>query len=303
MLDNYKIELPPAPIRDPFSVRLRRKIVSSVRGAPPLDSATGWPAMPYPTVELVYWRPGTGVNFGDELSRTTVELMLARRGMTVFDELPKTRRMLAIGSVMHYANDHSVIWGSGVNGSVVESAHTYKTLDVRAVRGPISRKFLMARGIDVPEVYGDPGLLVKMLTGYRFTGVKTKKVGLIPHMSDLHKPEVQRLGQSSEVTVIDPHQSWNKVIQAIAQSEVVISSSLHGLIVADAFGIPSTYVRLGEREGLLKYEDYYAGTGRSLHFVTSLDEALKQQPRPVAEFDPQPLIDAFPYDIWQEASV
>lgn len=295
---NYNIDLPSVPIRDPFMIRLRRKLVRTFVKPETPATAIGWPAMPYPTVELVYWRPGDGVNFGDELSRTIVELMLARKGTTVFDEVPVTRRMLAIGSVIHYASDDSVIWGSGVNGSVVEAAHTYKTLDVRSVRGPLTAKFLSKRGIFVPEIYGDPGLLIKALTGSRFGTRKTGKTGIVPHMSDLHRPEVTRLHNASGEFIIDPYRSWNVVVDEIASCDFIISSSLHGLVVADAFGIPAIYVRLGDREGLLKYEDYYAGTGRSLRFVTSMDDALADKGCEALNYDPSPLLDAFPYDIW-----
>jgi pyruvyltransferase len=254
--------------------------------------------MPYPTVELIYWRPVESVNFGDELSRATVELMLSRRGITVFDEIPAACRLLAIGSIIHFAQDHSVVWGSGLNGSVTADNHKYTTLDVRAVRGPITRQFLASRGIEVPEVYGDPGLLIDILTNGRFGASKRRKVGLVPHMFDVGTPEVTRFASSSEISIIDPCRSWNRVVDEIASCEFIISSSLHGLVVADAYGIQYIYVRLGENEGLLKYEDYYAGTGRSLRFATSIEEALSQGPCAPARFDPKPLIEAFPYDIW-----
>jgi len=298
MATEYEIKLPDTPIADPFMVRLRRKAKRMAGITVPVASAFGWPSMPYPTAELVYWRPAGGVNFGDELSRAIVQLMLARKGLTIYDEIPAARRMLAIGSIVHFASDNSVIWGSGVNGSVAEASHAYKTLDIRAVRGPITRSFLLKRGIEVPEVYGDPGLLVKVLTGDRFGQNKRSKVGVVPHMSDLKRPEVQRLQGARDTMIIDPHRSWNIVIDEIASCEFVVSSSLHGLIVADAFGIPAIYVRLGEHEGLLKYEDYYAGTSRELQYVTSLDEALNHKGSDPLSYDTTRLLEAFPYDIW-----
>lgn len=298
MKSGVKNLLPKVKIKDPIDIRFRRKLSSIFSGSFSKEAATGWPSMPYTTVELVYWRPSSTVNFGDELSRSIVELMLAKRGLTVFDEIAERRRMLAIGSIIHYAEDNSVIWGSGINGSVVESAHKYRQLDVRAVRGPITRKFLIERGIDVPEVYGDPGLLVRFLTGPRFPASKRTKIGLVPHMSDLESKDVKRYSESSEVSLINPYRSWNKVTEEIAACEFVISSSLHGLVVADAYNIPSIYVRLGQREGLLKYEDYYAGSGRSLAFATSISEAMSKGPCAVCDFDAQPLLNAFPYDLW-----
>ena len=68
-------------------------------------------------------------------------------------------------------------------------------------------------------------------------------------------------------------------------ARLVISSSLHGLVVADAFGIPCTYLRLSEEENILKYEDYALGVGRRRLAVTrSREEAVRAEtlsPRPL----------------------
>ncbi|MFM6930165.1 MAG: polysaccharide pyruvyl transferase family protein [Bdellovibrio sp.] len=224
--------------------------------------------------------------------------MLAKRGKTIFAEVASPRRLLAIGSVLHYAQDNSVIWGSGLNGSVFESSHSYRSLDVRSVRGPITRAFLKKRGVEAPEVYGDPGLLIKVLTGDRFGRQKSSKVGVVPHFSDLSRPDIMRLKGSENVLVIDPYRSWNTVVDQIASCDFVVSSSLHGLVVADAFEIPSIYVRLSEREGVLKYEDYYAGTDRELSFASTIDEAMAHQGAKKLRYDTAKLMAVFPYDIW-----
>lgn len=50
------------------------------------------------------------------------------------------------------------MWGAGVIDDAKElPAHPKKVL---AVRGPLSRKYLLDRGIECPAVYGDPALLV-----------------------------------------------------------------------------------------------------------------------------------------------
>jgi hypothetical protein len=53
------------------------------------------------------------------------------------------------------------------------------------------------------------------------------------------------------------------VVGAIAGCDFVLSSSLHGLVVADSFGIPNAWLRVSDRqrgEGF-KYRDYYAAFG------------------------------------------
>lgn len=271
---------------------IKRKVTGMVK-APEVSS---WPIMPYKTVDLVYWRPKHGTNFGDELGRTIVELMLGRRGITVFDETPAPRKLLTVGSILHFANDGTTVWGSGRNGAQPDRAHFFNQLDVRAVRGPRTREFLQKKGIAVPEIYGDPALLLPLLCGDRFTRTPTRKVALIPNLNDYGAGiDFSKM----PVPVIDPRVSWNHAIAEILKCEFVIASSLHGLIVAEAYGIPARYVRLSPHEGLFKYEDYYLGSGRSgFTQATSVEEALEMGGEPPINFDAQALMNAFPYDIW-----
>jgi len=298
----FDINLPEEKISPNASITLRllRKVRRKLRLTTPeaWPVARGWPNMPYQSAEVVYWRPAVGVNFGDELSRTIVELMLARRGYTVFDGLSKQRSLLALGSILAFAEDGDVVWGTGVNGSVPASHHRYTQLDIRAVRGPLTRQFLMEKGIEVPEVYGDPGLLVKRLTGSRFETAKSG-IAIVPNMFDMAQLRNQSLLNGfPQINVIDPTRSWNEVIADIVKHEFIIASSLHGLVIADAFGIPSRYLRLTEHEGVLKYEDYYEGTGRPLKFSRTISQAMDDGPVAAMTYDAGALEASFPYDIW-----
>ncbi|GAA0533919.1 polysaccharide pyruvyl transferase family protein [Pigmentiphaga daeguensis] len=212
----------------------------------------------------------------------------------MLDEQVKTpRRLLAIGSILHFAKDGDVIWGSGVNGKIPESTHQFKKLDVRAVRGPLTRKFLRERSIPVPEVYGDPALLLPILFPSRFQKTKkTRKLAVVPNLHDLN------LIQHDE-SLISPLLPWHQVVDAIVGSELVVSTSLHGLIIAEAFGVPARYLRLSETESLFKFEDYYRGTGRSnIPYARTLQEAIKMDEMPPPAIDYQSLLAAFPIDLW-----
>lgn len=257
--------------------------------------------LPYPTVRLVYWRAEDTsiVNFGDELSKATTALMLARRGMTMFDSAPDQRTLLAIGSVLHLAPTGATIWGTGLHGGIPHEDHKYTSLDVRAVRGPNTRKFLQERGQAVPDVFGDPGLLLPRLTAGRFVADGSIGVGFVPNLHDkTFLTQTGVLDQFPEIKLIDPTRSWEAVVGDIVRCRRILASSLHGLVIADAFGIPAHYVRLTETEGLLKYHDYYAGTGRALSVSTDIGASLKSaDPKPL-RFDFGALEEAFPYDIW-----
>jgi pyruvyltransferase len=268
-------------------------------GSPPAPAELGGFShdLPYPTARLFVWRPPTGkVNFGDFLSRIIIDLMLARNGLTLGDETHRPFQMLAIGSVLHFATDGTVVWGSGVNGKIPVEKHTFQRLDVRAVRGPLTREFLMQRGIAVPEVYGDPGLLLPQLAPGRFKPVQDQGPGFVPNLNDLAHLDQYAL---NGVQVISPLDSWNRCVAAILRQDLILASSLHGLIIAEAYGIPARYVRLSEEENLFKYRDYYAGTGRpDFGFARSVAEGIEMggEVRPV--FNPAALMQAFPFELW-----
>ncbi len=245
-------------------------------------------------VELFYWRPSNGSqNFGDHLSHVVVSTVLYRHERLLDEEVKNPRRLLAIGSILHFAKDGDVIWGSGVNGKVPESTHQFKNLDVRAVRGPLTKEFLSKRGIYVPEVYGDPALLLPLLFPSRFrTDQKRRELAVVPNLHDIN------LVRHDE-SFISPLLPWYQVVDAIVSSDRVVASSLHGLIIAEAFGIPATYLRLSETEALFKFEDYYQGTGRAnIPYAKTLDEAREMGGMPPPKIDGQRLLAAFPIDLW-----
>ncbi|HJV27128.1 MAG TPA: polysaccharide pyruvyl transferase family protein [Aromatoleum sp.] len=251
-------------------------------------------ALPYGHVSLFHWRPANGsVNFGDHLSQIVVSRVLGMRGLTLDDEVTRSARLLAIGSILHFARDGDVIWGAGVNGKVEESCFTAQGLDVRAVRGPLTEEFLRRRGMRVPPVYGDPGLLVRHLFAGRFRRTGEKPYVFVPNLHDLRLVV-------GDPRVVSPLAGWNTVIAEIVKARLVLASSLHGLVIAESFGIPARYVRLSETENLFKYKDYYYGTGRSdFRYANSIPEGLEMGGMPAIDFDPQTLLAAFPWDLWR----
>ena len=102
-------------------------------------------------------------NFGDLLGPLIVARILAKHRVDP-TWAPRDRRLLSVGSVLHFARDHDVIWGTGVNGKKdPDSDYLFSTLDVRAVRGPRTRDFLSSRGVTSPAIFGDPVLLLPLL--------------------------------------------------------------------------------------------------------------------------------------------
>lgn len=255
----------------------------------------------YPVVDVFYWRPPDGrLNFGDYLSRVVVEQAAATRGLRLDEGQPKLRRMLCIGSILHLARKGDVVWGSGINGRQGQRQPGSSRLDVRAVRGPHTRAILQEHGIAVPEVYGDPALLLPTLLPGRFTPRPTREVVFVPNLHDLATHG--RAGEG-RAELVSPYLPWNRVVEQIVSARLVVASSLHGLILAEAYGIPARLLRLSESEDLLKYRDYYAGTGRpSFDHATSVAQAIEMGGEQPARFDPAPLLDTFPFDLWMQAT-
>lgn len=253
-------------------------------------------------VRLFYWdaRPRLGFsNFGDAMSVSIVEKIMGRPIATTTTVTPGQTKLLAIGSIINYAEEGDIIWGSGINGKYPRSSdYHFSTLDIRAVRGPLSRQFLINLGVDCPKVYGDPTLLLpKLFPEFQRSTSPSQEYIVIPHFSDehlfCHLPNM-----------VSVKEDWQTVVNKILDSKFVISSALSGVIVAEAFGIPARLIisqNENNTETLFKYADYYHGTKRfDFRFATSVEEALEIGGEPMPECDLEGLLHAFPLEKLQD---
>lgn len=138
---------------------------------------------------------------------------------------------------------------------------------IKAVRGELSKATLSPQINDLK--LGDCGLLCKIV--YPAMVKKIYKVGLIPHFVDTENDAVKHLKVTygNALSIISPLGSPKKVIQQIKECECIISSSLHGLIVADCFGIPTRRWVDRQTQPLdnteikfdIKFLDYYSSLG------------------------------------------
>jgi pyruvyltransferase len=230
-------------------------------------------------------------NFGDLLGPLIVDRLLQRiPGAVAQDGTP---RLLGLGSVLHLAEDGDVVWGTGVNGKMPLTQITAGNLDIRAVRGPRTRAILQSLGHSVPETYGDPALLLPELfpETAEWAANKTRAVTVIPNFNDFDPND-------DDPRVVSPRAELWSIIRAIAESELVVGSSLHAIIVAEALGVPAR-VCLSEHENYLKYVDYFAGTGRTrVHLARNAAEAIALGGVPRGETDLHALLASFPADLW-----
>jgi pyruvyltransferase len=251
---------------------------------------------------LFYWDEFPQKNFGDQLSKVLVERIVGSPLQCYVKKNKKQKKkLLAIGSILYFANDGDVVWGSGVNGKFLDrSKFDFKYLDVRSVRGPLTRRFLMENfHIYCPEVYGDPALLFP----YFFPEFKKSKNPSIEYLVIPHLTDEKYFPKTDYENVLYLSEPWDKVVRKILDAKFVISSSLHGLVIAEAYGIPARALRVAEspHNTRLKYFDYYLGTGRTeFEFASSVEEALRMGGEPPCRCDLQAIYDAFPKEYWPE---
>jgi pyruvyltransferase len=234
-------------------------------------------------------------NFGDLLGPLIVARILA---MYQIDPgwATSDRRLLSVGSILHFARDRDVIWGTGVNGKKnPDSDYSFRTLDVRAVRGPLTRDFLSIHGVAAPAIFGDPVLLLPLLAPELVSCARIKQYPLtiVPNFNDflLYRPKP---------TILDPRSPVDVCLRRIARSEFVIGSSLHAIVVAESLGIPARLIA-SPIESPFKYKDYYLGTGRTNAKVArTVEDAVRMGGELSPIFDATRLLDAFPFDLWRK---
>ena len=195
-----------------------------------------------------YWWDGHP-NFGDDLT----PWLLPRLGVAPIHREPQHARLIGVGSILEFLPPDwaGAVWGSGL---MSDQRYSLPRAHVLAVRG-----HLTADRIGAPETcaLGDPGILVA-----RHLPVPRKRweVALVPHGH--HRQHRDFLGLAGtrdlSVRIVNVHQSAPRAAQEIGSARVVMTTSLHGLITADSFGIPAVWTTLEPAlgGGDFKFRDY-----------------------------------------------
>ena len=258
-------------------------------------------------VNLHKWMFSDGTeNLGDYLSEVIVMYMLNKSKIDINIPVATTKHLYAVGSIISFGFQNATVWGSGLKKDVKKTPinNVYdkvnyrlsklRNLDIRCVRGPETRRVLKKLGFKCPEVYGDPAVLMPIL--YRpELAVKTREYSVVRHWSD-----------NSLADNIIPIRTtdYKGFIDAVVSSEKIVSSSLHGIILAEAYGVPAVLYIPPECKNELdefKYRDYYYSTGRyKFPIASSVSDALNTTPCVLPELDKlrDNLLKTFPYDLW-----
>lgn len=229
-------------------------------------------------------------NFGDEIGPLVVNGILRKLNLTNCADNPHTERLLSVGSVFHFARDGDHIWGSGINGKERDPVVVRPgELTIHAVRGPRTRAALISRGFEVPEIFGDPALLLPEVD-QRFAALSRRprrRLVVVPNLNDV--PRYRK-----HPDFVTPLQSPLRVAKRIVEAELVVGSSLHALVLSDLYGVPCRRI-VSSIETDFKYVDYYEGTGRSsAKAARDVDEAIALGGSEPMTMSTNELLDAFP---------
>ena len=156
--------------------------------------------------------------------------------------------------------------GMGLSETRVDLSNIQSPL---LLRGPLSAERCTANH---SARFGDPGILASMFVT---STAKSYRYGVVPHYIDKGNGDLTSWVETNNALKIDIEAGIGSVIQGIASCEKVVSSCLHGLVIADSLGIPSKLIKLSDGLGEgFKFHDYYAAYGESVTPSLTFDDAF-----------------------------
>ncbi|MEM7499345.1 MAG: polysaccharide pyruvyl transferase family protein [Pseudomonadota bacterium] len=277
-------------------------------------------------------------NLGDALSAVVVA---ALSGLPVRHMAARSpvERLAAVGTIGHsLKGGHVHLWGSGLDATLHPerdgpwSPPRDTRFTVHATRGPETAATLRRHGIPAPETFGDPVHLLPRLWPLDHVA-RDYELGIVLHLSELDeksprgraRPDYLRYqvpeSLAGSVRLINMYAdsslaAFEAKIAEIVACKRILSTSLHGLVIADAYGIPSAWFsffghgltmidlldptsridhRMRDLYGAFDWHEAPVfATPR--HQPTDFDAAIKAIDEAVhpSGFDPSPLIEAFP---------
>jgi pyruvyltransferase len=191
-------------------------------------------------------------NFGDALAPLLLEHF---SDIKVQWDTISHASIASIGSILEHIPP---LWDGYILGSgkLLEFSRLHlhtKTATILAIRGPLS-----ARGVPGTFALGDPGILANELVGPQ---EKQWDLGILPHWQDNQLvPRFRELVKPPySYKVISPRDNPIEILKQIGACHRIVTSSLHGMIAADAFGLPrrvEVCEKMKHDGGIFKFLDY-----------------------------------------------
>ena len=252
-------------------------------------AALWWMESPYPG------------NLGDVLNPYVIEKLSGRPPRYA----PRGKCLLAIGSTVKFATEQTVVWGAGTPRM---SDRLHPRADYRAVRGPLTRELVLQSGGSCPAVYGDPSWFLPRL--YRPARVTRRyRLGLVLHHSNAGELEAGE-GVKLISVIRGSYEEIERFIDELHECECVLTTSLHGLIVAHAYGIPARWCEVPDAVAPLpgdgtKFRDYLLTVGLESETplllargtLVTIDHAREAHCLPRQQIDLEALAAAAPFKV------
>ncbi|MBF6671408.1 polysaccharide pyruvyl transferase family protein [Glutamicibacter sp. FBE19] len=215
----------------------------------------------------IYWWDGLA-NFGDSVGPLLVSEILGVKPMNARQRVRAGNTLYSVGSITTSIDrDNVTVWGSGLLAPLsdrqIMNLRRRENVNVLAVRGRYTQLELEAKlGWSVPSVFGDPALLLpKYFPVARRDSAEPKSVSVV-----LHWEHAKYLDTEDEnINFINVGDDARLVVEQIASSSVCISSSLHGIIVAQAYGIPWIWLQVSDHKlhsSNFKFDDFFSTLNR-----------------------------------------
>ncbi len=270
------------------------------------------PVVPNRNIPAYWWDLKS--NFGDQITPWLIEMLTGRPAYNTMG-LPRAgQAVMAAGSIITGMNRGDMtVWGSGLISPLddlkVEILRSRAPRKIAAVRGERTRSELTTRlGWDVPATLGDPALLLPTYFTPYSRSESSKLPALVPHYA--HRKLLPENREENGFETVDVRKPPEVVVAQIANASSIVSTSLHGLIIAQAYGVPWIWLRITDQELIgedFKFEDFFSTVEKSgvASVETTTNEAANldivglaaQATLPQSRFSSDALIDAFPYDL------
>jgi pyruvyltransferase len=208
-------------------------------------------------VNLMHVYRGLNLFKNDIRKKSTWWALSQRLGLTCHPEY------LCVGSILGWGdwkNDIQVVWGAGF--MTKERRLKFRPCKLISVRGEKTLAGIPTSWRPEIKALGDPGVLCADFLNIRNTE-KTTPIGLVPHFTQKNTPAIKNKDLPDKIRIIDIQQDVEPFLRDLCRCNIVISSALHGIIAADALGLPNRWITFGTLPagGLFKFHDYFSVAG------------------------------------------
>lgn len=201
-----------------------------------------------------------GVSFKDvfrELYSSVLNTRRPRKDYLWPIRIFKKQYIAGVGSILNFASaPECIVWGSGF----INSQEKFKGGKVVAVRGKLTENKLQSEGVPHVGIYGDPALLLPVI--FNPDVECTQKIAIIPNYTEY---DFFKSRYDGKYDIIDLRSSdIEGKIKEFKKYSYILSTSLHGLIIGHAYGIPAIWIQnsvlAGDQENF-KFRDYFSSVG------------------------------------------